>query len=183
LRVAQHWWPERLTCLIVGESPGRPGADYFYDRIPSERPDPVVVRGNLLLGLSEVGLLAAPTLEAFRDAGFAFDHAIRCQLPMSVISVERELAAMYESPKAAAADHLKPLIDVAPNVWAMGNLARNAVVIPYPDVPRHRGSITKEPFPGGLPGMPKVFVSRYLSHIDFDEVLRIAGRFVLFFRN
>jgi len=113
--------------------------------------------GNLLAGLSEAGLLAAPTLEAFREAGFAFDHAIRCQLPMRVISVERDLATVYESAKAEVADHLKPLIDAAPTpkVLAMAYLARNAVVMPYANVPRDRGSITNEPFPGRLPECPR----------------------------
>jgi len=37
------------------------------------------VRTILLAGLHGAGLLASPTLEAFRAAGFVLDHGIRCR--------------------------------------------------------------------------------------------------------
>ena len=100
---------------------------------------------------------------------------------MSTVSIERDLAMTYESPRADKATHLRPMIDTAPKVWALGYLARNAVVALYPEVPRDPRRITDEPYPGLLAGVPKVFVSRYLSHIEFDEVRRIVERFAAFF--
>ena len=47
-RVEWNWWPEARQCLIVGESPGAPGGDYFYDPVPSGR-DPITVRCHLLV--------------------------------------------------------------------------------------------------------------------------------------
>lgn len=45
------WWPIEVKCLFVGESPGKPGAMYFYDPIPVLGRDPVDVRRNLLKSL------------------------------------------------------------------------------------------------------------------------------------
>src|SRR5262249_50454704 len=101
-RVRQRWWPEKVHCLLVGESPGPPGADYFYDPVPDHARDPIVVRRLLLPGLVATGLLDSPTIEAFREAGFAFDHAIRCQLPTATIKQEHKLARRYASSKAHA---------------------------------------------------------------------------------
>jgi hypothetical protein len=66
-------------------------------------------------------------LEAFREAGFLFDHAIRCQLPKAVIDVERKLAEKFISDRAHQATHLKPIVDQATKVWIMGYVARDAV--------------------------------------------------------
>src|SRR5262245_51252006 len=81
--VREHRWPDTWRCLIIGESPAAPGAAYFYD--PIQEPDPVLVRRLLLRALTRAKFIAAPTLEALKEAGFAFDHAIRCQLPMEEI--------------------------------------------------------------------------------------------------
>src|SRR5262245_31777357 len=77
--VRRAWWPAHPRCLIIGESPGAPGGAYFYDPVPAGR-DPVTVRRQLLAGLERARLLPTNTLEAFRAEGFAFDHAVRCQL-------------------------------------------------------------------------------------------------------
>jgi hypothetical protein len=67
----------------------------------------------------------ANTLQAFRDAGFLFDHGIRCYLTRSEIKAQARLARHYESPLAATAMHLKPLLSSARRVWVMGYVARN----------------------------------------------------------
>ena len=74
-RVAATWMPRPLRCLVVGENPGSSSTPYFYD---GDRA--VAVRTILLRELHTAGVLAAPTLEAFRAAGFLFDHGIRCHL-------------------------------------------------------------------------------------------------------
>jgi hypothetical protein len=180
--VRSKWWPANPRCLIIGESPGRPGGDYFYDCLPDGEPDAVTVRANLLSGLVAVGLIRSATLESFRDAGFFFDHVIRCQLPLDQVAVERNRAATYISHRAKAAEHLKPFLTAFPKAWAMGNLARNAVVELWDDARPDLRRITAEPYPCVFPGLPTVFVSRYLTHIDADEVRRISEGFRRFLR-
>lgn len=76
---------------MIGESPGAPGSPCFYDPIPPEG-DPVLVRRLLLRALTQANLLSSPTLESFKDAGFVFDHAIREQLDMTHVEIERDKA-------------------------------------------------------------------------------------------
>jgi hypothetical protein len=79
--VRRLWVPRPLRCLVVGEGPGfRNTSPYFYQQHPhlgEPKKDPVEVRGYLLDALHAQGLVRAPTLEAFRDGGFLFDHALR----------------------------------------------------------------------------------------------------------
>src|SRR5215475_15793022 len=113
-RVQTVWFPCRLRCLIIGENPGDTGAMYFYDNSYSNGCDPVIVRRKLLEGLYAVELIQAPTLWAFRDGWFLFDHAIRCHLPSAKVREERDLADHYASPRAQSATHLHPLVHKAP---------------------------------------------------------------------
>ena len=64
-----RWIAKNLRCLIVGENPGDVTSEYFYEPAPNPNRDRVSVRRELLDGLRGVGLIAEPTLEAFRDAG------------------------------------------------------------------------------------------------------------------
>lgn len=167
-RVAQVWWPEQLRCLIIGESPGPPGAAYFYNPIPEARRDPVAVRRHLLAGFTSAGLIDAPTLEAFQDAGFLFDHAIRCNLSTNIIKEERRLAKHYRSRRAEAAGHLRLLLDQFPAVWAMGLIARNAVVHLYSLAPIE---CHLNP-PYVIEGTPNFFVSAYFRRFDAPESIQ-----------
>jgi hypothetical protein len=173
--VPVRWAPPVLHCLIVGENPGDVGSRYFYSD-PFD-PDRVIVRKNLLAGLHSAGILATPTLDAFRSAGFIFDHAIRCRLPSEVINRERQLAMRYASPRAAAAEHLRPLIDRAETVWAMGYIARNAVANLFPEIARIRNRIGGSPYPCHLPEAPKIFVSRYFTRISEEVASSICEVF------
>ena len=169
-QVRDRWWPATLRCLIIGESPGSPGAAYFYDPVPTDRRDPVEVRRNLLTGLAELRLTEAPTLQAFRAAGFVFDHAIRCQLPSDDIAVERRLARLFRSPRAHQAEHLRALVDAAPRVWLMGAIARDAVAHLYAIPPRaFQGALHPPSVPAGYGSF---FVSRYLNrYADVRAIL------------
>jgi hypothetical protein len=68
--VQREWRPERLRCLIVGESPEAKESLHFYDPVPSQGEDPIVVRRLLLRGLVENDLIETDTLDAFRAGGF-----------------------------------------------------------------------------------------------------------------
>lgn len=169
-RVRELWWPPTIRCLVVGESPGGPEDPYFYD-VP-ERPDrdPIRVRGRLLRGLTEVGLIIAPTLEAFTSAGFLFDHGIRCQLPDARVREEWRRAKRYESQYARSAVHLRPVLTEAAHVWVMGYIARNALVCQgAPQLLQYRG-ITPAYF---LRDDRRFFVSRYLSRASRAEAADI----------
>ncbi len=177
-KVRERWWPKELRCLVVGESPGGPGSPYFYDQIPVDEDDPVTIRQNFLGALARLKIIASPTLESFRDGGFVFDHAIRAQLPMERIQLERALAAKYESKLASEALHLRPFIEEAQSVWVMGLIARNAVASLYPSIPRQRRKLTP---PYQIEQMPKILVSRYLTRMaesEAHEVVRCAVRFI-----
>jgi hypothetical protein len=179
-KVPTNWFPLKLRCFIIGENPGNVGSPYFYDGTQSVGHDPVAVRRNLLFGLHKVGLIGAPTLQAFQQAGFLFDHAIRCHLPTATIREERRLADRYDSLRAAAATHLDPMIKTAPAVWVMGRIARNAVASICLTFPKDRAPIAKPPYPLQIHGVPKFFVSRYLTRINTAEVLAICCRFKAF---
>lgn len=180
-KVDTTWRPAQLRCLIIGENPGDVGAPYFYSPPDPTRGRGVSIRANLLYGLHQVGLIAAPTLEAFRDAGFLFDHAIRCYLSARDVRNERELAGRYSSPRAAQATHLEAAIQQALAVWVMGRIGRNAVATICPAFPRDRSPISGPPYPYQITQVPKFFVSRYLTRIGPDEVLRICRDFNAFF--
>lgn len=160
-KIRERWWPATLRCLVIGESPGSPGAAYFYDPLPHGRRDPVEVRRKLLAGLAELRITEAPTLEAFKTAGFLFDHAIRCQLPSEDILLERRLAGSFRSPRAHHADHLRTLVDTAPKVWVMGAIARDAVANLYAIPPR---AFQRTLHPPSVPeNYGRFFVSQYLN--------------------
>lgn len=90
-QVEQRWMPDPLRCLIIAENPGDVTSEYFYQPPVDPHRDQVRVRNGLLHGLHDAGLLTQPTLEAFRDAGFLLDHAIRCPYlhPWSIKSGRR----------------------------------------------------------------------------------------------
>jgi hypothetical protein len=127
LKVEENWWPKVPRCLIIGESPGNPGSLHFYDPIPSGRLDPVRIRHNLLDQLVVEGLLQSATLEDFRDKGYFFDHAVRCQIPMKIVITDRRRARSYRSQLVATQTHLAKLIKAFDRVWVMGHMARNAL--------------------------------------------------------
>lgn len=125
--VERRWIPVTLKCFIIGENPGGTRSQYFYEKPYSYNSDEVVVRRSLLHGLQQHGLIQEATLESFRDAGFLFDHAIRCQLSYSLISAERQKAILYMSPRVENSSHLGPWLTQAVVVWVRGHLANNAV--------------------------------------------------------
>lgn len=171
--VAAEWMPLALRCFVIGESPGENPAKYFYNA----RRKRVAIRTIMLRELRRHGLLAEPTLPAFRKAGFLFDHAIRCLLPRDTIRRERSLADRYESSRAQAATHLSSYLGPAPAVWVMGRIARNAVAVRCAEFPRDTSEISKPPYPRQLPDAPRFFVSRYLLHTPGIEVPTIFARF------
>lgn len=167
-RVRDSWWPRELRCLVIGESPGPPGALYFYDPMPDDTPDPIVVRRHLMAGLASVALIESPTLEAFRSAGFAFDHGVRCHLPTEVVHSERRLARRYSSPRAHSATHLVGPVAQAAKVWILGHTARDAVT-QVCDLPERKKGITP---PYVMAGAPKCFVSEYFRRFDSASAVR-----------
>jgi hypothetical protein len=177
--VRASWYPSSIKCLVIGENPGVPGSPYFYDPIPKYGADPVEVRRYLLPALVRVHLMESPTLEAFREAGFLFDHAIRCQLDQAVTKVEWKLAKEFQSDRAHQAAHLKPIIDQAVKVWIMGHVARDAVthLCTSPAMIKRFKKLTP-PYVEN----PKMFVSAYFTRFmkerQVDEVLE---RFKEFF--
>jgi hypothetical protein len=169
--VATKWMPDTLHCLIVGESPGEVAAKYFYnvDR-------KVAVRTIMLRELHRHGMLQQPSLAAFRDAGFLFDHAIRCLLPARVIQREAGLSNRYESLRASSATHLASFLRRESPVWVMGRIARNAVAAVRCEFPRDVSDISKPPHPRRVPEAQRYFVSRYLLHASRGQVQEIFAR-------
>ena len=169
--VEGRWTPRRLRCLVVGESPGAPGSSCFYDPIPFSG-DPVKVRSLLLQGLRHENIIDVSSLEAFKEAGFLFDHAIREQLDMAQVQVERDRAKKFTSKFAESATHLPPLIEKAESVWAMGDIARNAMLCFFPSIPREHRPLTP---PYRL--SEKIFTSRYFTRFTNQELVNeIVGR-------
>ncbi len=160
--VPATWFPPSLRCLIVGESPGDKTSVYIYDNTR-----PVAVRTILLEELRRHRIIEDESLDAFRDAGFLFDHAIRCRLPDTVVKEEWRRAKRYNSNRAAAASHLRPLLDVATRVWVMGYIARNAIAHLCIEFPRDPDGIGKAPYPREVAS--RFFVSRYVLHASMDE--------------
>lgn len=82
-------------------------------------------------------MIRTATLEAFRDAGLAFDHAIRCPVPLDIIEQERPRAQRYRSRLVEnRGSHLRDLLASWPKVWIMGHIARQAVTFADPSVRR-----------------------------------------------
>src|SRR5271167_2913271 len=115
--VSRLWVPERLFCIVIGENPGSDASEYFYAPPVEYADDPVTVRRRLLRGLYQEDLIAEPTLEGFRDAGFLFDHGIRCSLSRAVIQAERRAARRYQSVRVGKASHLAAYVAQAASVW------------------------------------------------------------------
>lgn len=180
LEVEQEWLPPALRCFIVGENPGDTMSEYFYQRPASYESDEVAVRRALLRGLCEQGLITVATLEGFRDAGFLFDHAIRCQLPSKVVKSEREKAKRYASQRVETPDHLLPWLSRAPLVWVMGHLASNAVANATAEFPRRRRKISMPPYPGEIAPNSRFFVSEYLTWRSEPHASAFAELFMRF---
>lgn len=177
-----RWLPGRLRCLIVGENPGSDDSDYFYTVPRSYSDDTVGVRRRLLCGLHNKNLIQEATLEAFREAGFLFDHAIRCPLPREVVEAERRAARRYASERVKHPAHLEGAIAQASAVWVMGHIASNAVANTCKTFPKTPRLISKPPYPGELSPNSKFFLSRYLTWCDDVEVSRICQAFAQFAR-
>jgi len=171
------WLPRVLRCFIVGENPGDKTSQYFYDPPETYAPDPVVVRRALLRGLQQHKLIPKATLEAFRDAGFLFDHAIRCQLDSDTVSIERQKAMRYRCRRVEDPAHLGTWLATAEVVWVMGHLASNAVGNATPDFPRQRRRISLPPFPGSIAPGSRFFLSEYLSWRTEAEASRFCEAF------
>jgi len=185
--VARVWAPQHLCCFIIGENPGAADSEYFYAKPESYAEDPVDVRRRLLRGLRDERLIAEPTLEAFREAGFLFDHGIRCSLPRRVVRAEHRAAMRYASTRVGRAPHLVPFLSQAPTVWVMGHIASNAVAnaceaAGCDPFPKKRRQISKPPYPGELGPGSKFFLSRYLTRCYDAEVSNICRAFGVFAR-
>lgn len=175
--VELRWVPETLRCLIIGENPGDSTAQYFYDKPFNYNADPVVVRSSLLQGLRRVGLIREASLAAFRDAGFLFDHAIRCQLPARMVGVERQKASRYSSSLVASPVHLKERLSQAQLIWVMGHLACNAIANLTADFPKEKRKISMTPYPCGITSSSRIFVSEYFSWRTVGKAQRICEAF------
>ena len=161
--VEPRWLPHALRCVIIGENPGDTSSEYFYQPPARYDSDAVVVRRALLRGLHAQGLILEATLEGFRDAGFLFEHAIRCQLSPDIVSAERQRAMRYTSCRVESPVHLQRWIAEAKVVWVMGHLASNAVANATADFPKARRRISKPPYPGPIAACSRFFVSEYLT--------------------
>jgi hypothetical protein len=179
LEVERHWVPTSLRCLIVGENPGDTTSEHFYQRPACGAADGVAVRRGLLRGLYERGLVAAATLDGFREAGFLFDHAIRCQLPAKVVASEREKAKRYAC-RIASGAHLRQCLGRAQVVWVMGHLASNAVANATAEFPREMRKISQPPYPGEITPSSKFFVSEYVSWRTEGKASVLAAAFKRF---
>lgn len=170
--VSELWWPKKERFLIIGESPGNPDSYYFYDMA-----HPVRIRRNLLMGLSSCNMISSQSLETFKDGGFLFDHALRCQLSAVEIKREWRRSKRYESLRAANAGHLSASIRKFQYVWIMGYLARNAVACLDAKFPREQHGLTN---PYVVRGSKSYFVSRYLLNISDAQVVKICESFKAF---
>lgn len=180
LEVERRWLPPILRCFIVGENPGDTTSEYFYERPASYAQDEVAVRRALLRGLYQQGLIAEATLEGFQEAGFLFDHAIRCQLSSTVVSSERKKAMRYASCRVWNADHLRIWLAQSRVVWVMGHLASNAVANVSAEFPKQRRKISMPPYPGEIARDSRFFVSEYLSWRTEAEASAFAEAFKRF---
>lgn len=178
--VQRDWIPVSIRCLVVGENPGSESSEYFYNPPADYARDRVVVRKSLLHGLQAAGLLKAATLEGFREAGFLFDHGIRCPLSQEIVRRERHLAKRYASTYVGAAMHLLPTLSRARTVWVMGHIASNAVANATSQFPKEERLISQTPYPGETaPGSP-FFVSEYFTRWNRRAVPKICAAFAQF---
>jgi hypothetical protein len=156
-----------MRCLVIGENPGAPSSPYFYDPIAPDG-DPVGVRRLLLPALVARKLITKPTLCAFKDDGFLFDHGIRCQLPKKVMDLERARAGRMRPSLADNATHLGEALLLAPKVWVMGGVARAAIASQVKEL-RVTAKSLKDPYVLN----EKFFVSHYLRpRFDKPEDIR-----------
>ncbi len=176
------WVPHALRCYIVGENPGDTNSQYFYDAPESYELDTVVVRRAILRGLRQHGFIREATLEAFRDAGFLFDHAIRCQLDSKTVSAERQKASRYACRRVDNPTHLRPWLAQTKLVWVMGHLASNAVSNATPEFPKEKRRISLPPFPGSIAPQSRFFLSEYLSWRTESKATRFCESFARFAR-
>ena len=180
--VEGKWRPRQLRCLIVGENPSDQGQPYFYQEPQSYDNDPVTVRRALLGNLSKQGILESATLTGFREAGFLFDHAIRCHLPKDEVAKERERAQRYQSERVQNPVHLLSTTMEAPIVWVMGHLASNAIANLTANFPKKRRRISHPPFPGEVAPGSRYFLSEYLRRWNTDKWPEICAAFCEFTR-
>ncbi len=178
-------WPaighlKSCSILIVGENPGDTSSAYFYREPDSYENDPVAVRRLLLRGLHHHGFIKESTLEGFRNAGFLFDHAVRCQLPAQTIAKERQKALSYQSIRVKDPAHLRPLLSKARLVWVMGHLASNAVANATEEFAKDRRKISTAPFPGPMEKHSRFFISEYLTWRKEGKAIQICGDFADF---
>ncbi len=182
-RVAQQWHPSKIRCLIIGENPGSENSQYFYAPPRSYEDDLVKIRRGLLRNLFKEDLLLKPTLEGFRDAGFLFDHAIRCPLPPEAVAKERSAARRVKAKSVQNPEHLRAILDHAPIVWVMGHLACNAVANLTDAFPRQKRKISRHPYPGEDRLGSRFFVSAYLTRWNPEQWPSICSAFVQFAKN
>jgi len=128
----------------------------------------------MLQGLYRHRIITEKSLDAFRDKGFLFDHAVRC-LDLDNAK-EGKLAETYKSPRAAAATHLVPFLQGESPVWVMGRIARNAVATFCPELPKDTLKISKPPYPCRVAEAPRFFVSRYLLNANDATLFEIFTR-------
>jgi hypothetical protein len=181
-QAAERWMPRTLRCLIIGESPGDLDSEYFYTAPKDYDQDRVAVRRCLLRGLHQHELISQATLEVFRDAGFLFDHAIRCPLPPEIVNAEREAAMRYASQRVLCPNHLRRILDESPVVWVMGHLASNAVANIVSDFQKVKRRVSQPPFPSELTLGSKFFLSEYLTRRNENRAPQICEAFVRFAR-
>lgn len=180
--VESRWLPRSLRCLVVGENPGAATSEYFYACPASYGTDTVVIRMSLLRGLHQQGLILEATLGGFQDAGFLFDHAIRCPLSAKVVARERQNAMRYASRRVRDPVHLRIRLAHATVVWVMGHLASNAVANATGDFPKQRRQISKLPYPGPISRRSKFFVSEYFTWRNESAAPGICEAFAQFAR-
>lgn len=165
--VEKRWRPPTVRCLIVGENPGALTSEYFYAVPKNYASDRVIVRRCLLRGLYHERLIHEATLDAFRDAGFLFDHGIRCPLSREEVKREQRAAKSYRSRCVGCASHLVPLLSQSSIVWVMGHIASNAVAnateISTAEFPKEQRLISKAPYPCELAPGSRFFLSEYLT--------------------
>ena len=179
--VEQKWLLKTLRCFIVGENPSSQKPPYFYEIPESYENDPVDVRRGLFQNLFDQNLLKSRNLEGFRDAGFLFDHAIRCRLPRKDVEKERRRAKLFNSQRVKNPAHLFQHITQAPIVSVMGHLASNAVANITTDFPKEKNrKISFLPFPGEISPGSKFFLSSYLSgwnEEQWENICKAFGEF------
>jgi len=181
-KVDLFWRPLQLRCLIIGENPGDVESAYFYEAPGGYANDPVVVRRYLLRGLLGQKLLISATLEGFRDAGFLFDHAIRCPLSSADVKKERNAAMRFASSRVQRSAPLLAPLSQPPVVWVMGQLANNAVANLTEDLPKEKRKISCNPFPGEAAPGSRFFISEYFHRWNREQWPEICAAFARFTR-